>query len=55
MKIKINLDNELPLNETIEIPSMIIALRAAFYENSKYYPQLFFENVFINVFYKCFF
>ena len=46
MKIKFNLDNVLPLNETIEIPSMIIALRAAFYENSKYYPQLLFDKSF---------
>ena len=46
MKIKFNLDNLLPLNETIEIPSMIIALRAAFYENSKYYPQLLFDKSF---------
>ena len=35
MKIKFNLDDELPLNKTIEIPSMIIVVRAVFYENSK--------------------
>ena len=28
MKIKFNLDYELPLNKTIEIPSMIIVVRA---------------------------
>ena len=41
MKIKCNLDDELPLNKTIEIPSMIIAVRAVFHENNKYYPQVF--------------
>ena len=41
MKIKFNSDDELPLNKTIEIPSMIIAVRAIFLENSKYYPQVF--------------
>ena len=37
-KIKINLDDELPLNKAIEITSMIIILRTVFYENNKYYP-----------------
>ena len=32
MKIKFNSDDELPQNKTIEIPSMIIVLRAVFYE-----------------------
>ena len=30
IKIKFNLDDELPLNKTIEIPSMAIVVRAAF-------------------------
>ena len=41
MKIKSNLDDELPLNKSIEIPSMIIVVRAIFHENNKYYPQVF--------------
>ena len=36
IKIKFNSDNELPQNKTIEIPSMIIVVRAVFYEISKY-------------------
>ena len=36
MKIKFNSDDKLPLNKTIEIPSMIIAV---FHENKEYYPQ----------------
>ena len=40
MKIKFILDDELPLNKTIEIPSMIIIVRVVFYENNKYYPQV---------------
>ena len=39
MKMKFSLDGELPLNKMIEIPSMIIVVRAVFYENNKYYPQ----------------
>ena len=41
MKIKFNLDDELPLNKTIGIPTMTIAVRAVFHKNNKYYPQVF--------------
>ena len=44
MKIKFNSDDELPLNKTIEIPVMIIVVRASFHENKKYYPQVFLEE-----------
>ena len=40
MKIKFISENELLLNETIEIPSMITVVRVAFYENNKNYPQV---------------
>ena len=40
-KIKFNFDSELPLNKTIEIPSMIIVVRAIFHKNNKYCPQVF--------------
>ena len=41
IKIKFNSDGELPLNKMIEIPSMIIVVRAVFHENDKCYPQVF--------------
>ena len=41
MKIKLNLDDKLPLNKTIEMPSMIIVVRAIFPENNKNYPQVY--------------
>ena len=41
MKIKFNSDDELSLHKIIEIPTMTIVVRAIFYENSKYYPQIF--------------
>ena len=41
MKIKFNSDDELPLNTKIEIPSMIIVVKAVLHENKKYYPQVF--------------
>ena len=39
IKIKFNSDSELPLNKTIEIPSMIVVVRVVFYENNKY-PEI---------------
>ena len=44
MIIKFNLDDELHLNKPIEIPKMIIVVRAVFYENNKYYLQVFFDE-----------
>ena len=44
MKIKFNSDDELPLNKTIEIPTMAIVVRAVFHENNKYYPQVFLDE-----------
>ena len=40
MKIKFNLNDELPLNKTIEILSIIIVVRAVFHENNKCYPHV---------------
>ena len=44
MKIKFNSYDELPLNKTIEIPSMTKVVRVIFLENSKYYPQVFLDE-----------
>ena len=43
-KIKLNSDDELPLNKTIEIPTITIVVRANFLENNKYYPQVFLDE-----------
>ena len=41
MKIKFDLNDDLPLNKAIEICNMTIAAKAVFHENNKYYPQVF--------------
>ena len=41
IKIKLDLDDELPLNKTIEIPAITIVVTAISLENNKYYPQAF--------------
>ena len=45
MKIKFNLDDELPLNKNIEIPTMTVVLRASVHKNDKYYWQVFLYNI----------
>ena len=37
IKIKFNVNDKLPLNKTIKIPSMIIAVRVVFHGNNKCY------------------
>ena len=44
MRIKSILDDELPLNKMIEIPTITIVVRAVFHENNKYYPQVFLDE-----------
>ena len=44
IKIKFNLDDQLPLNKMIEITSMTIVVRAVFHENNRYYPQFFWDG-----------
>ena len=41
IKIKFDLDDELPINKTIEIPTITIVGIAIFLGNIKYYPQVF--------------
>ena len=44
IKIKLDSDDNLPLNKTIEISVVIIVGRAIFYENNKYCPQVFLDD-----------
>ena len=44
IKILFILDDKLPLNKTIEVQSMIIAVRTVFHDNNKYYPQFFLDE-----------
>ena len=44
MEIKFDSDDELTLNKMIEIPVMLIVVRATFYENKKYYTQAFLDE-----------
>ena len=47
MKIKFNSDDELPVNKTTENSTMTIVVKAVFYENNKYYLQVFLDKCYI--------
>ena len=42
---KFNSDDKLPLNKKMQIPTITIVVRAVFLENSKYYPQVFLDEI----------
>ena len=44
MKIKFNLDDDLPLNKPLKFYSMIIVIRSVFEEDGILYPQVFFDD-----------
>ena len=44
MKIKFNLDDDLPLRKTLELYNMVIVVRSVFQKDNKCYPQVFLEE-----------
>ena len=44
MKIKFNLDDNLPLNEIIQLHNLTIVVRFAFQEDKKCRPQVFLDE-----------
>ena len=45
MKIKFDLNDNLPLNKTIKIPIVVIVIRSVFHENHKPYRQVFLDEL----------
>ena len=43
MKIKFNLDDDLPLNKILKLHNLTIIVRSIF-EDGKYYPQVFLDE-----------
>ena len=48
MKIKFNSDNDLPLNETLKLRNMTIAVGSGFHKGNKYYLQVFLKERLLN-------
>ena len=44
MKIKFNLDDDLPLNKPLKFYAITIIIRSVFVEDGKLYPQLFLDD-----------
>ena len=44
IKIKFNLVDNLPLNKMLKLRMLTVIVRSVFEENSKYYPQVFWEE-----------
>ena len=44
MKIKFISDDNLPLNKMLKLHMLTVIVRSVFEENSKYYPQVFWEE-----------
>ena len=44
MKIKLNSDDDLPLNKSLKFTLMTIIIRGVFEENGKLYPQVFLDD-----------
>ena len=40
MKLKFNLDNDLPLNKTLKLYNMVIVVKSVIHEGNKYYTQV---------------
>ena len=49
IKVKVDSDDELHLNKTIEIPTVAIVVRDIFIKNNKHNPQVFLEECFCKV------
>ena len=45
MKIKFNLDNDLPLNKILNLHNLTIIAKSVFEEDGKYFPQVFLDVV----------
>ena len=44
MKIKFNLNDNLPLNKLLKLHNLTIIVRSIFEKDGKYYPQIFLDD-----------
>ena len=44
MKIKLNSDDNLPLNKTLKLHMLTLIVRSVFEEDDKYHPQVFLDE-----------
>ena len=49
MKIKFDLDDNLPLNKVLKFHAVIIIIRSVFERDGKYYPQIFLDDALVDL------
>ena len=49
MKIKINSDDNLPLNKVLKFHALMIIIKSVFERDGKYYPQIFLDDALVHV------
>ena len=49
MKIKINSDDNLPLNKVLKFHALMIIIKSIFERDGKYYPQIFLDDALVHV------
>ena len=47
-RIRVNTDDDLPLNKQLKFPTLTIIIRCVFQEDEKLYPQVYLFSVFMN-------
>ena len=53
MKIKLDTDDNLPLNKQLKLHMLTIIVRSVFEEDGKLYPEVFLDGVLYECMYKC--
>ena len=43
-KIGINTDDDLPLNKSLKLPTLVIIIRCVFQEDKKFYPLIYLDE-----------
>ena len=49
MKVKLDSDDNLPLNELLKLHNLIVVVRSVFQEDNMYYPQIFLDECFCEI------
>ena len=49
MKIKLNSDDDLPLNKKLKFHNITITIKSVFKEDGELYPQVFLDDTLLNI------
>ena len=49
MKIRLNSDDDIPLNKVLNFSALTMAIRSIFENDGKYYPQIYLDDTLVDV------